>query len=602
MRRRMLIPLAIVMLLVGSMAGALSAGATYHEDDDHNHGQQNGDFAWADPVFERTWERTDYPVKNLAVPRTWIWGPGPNDAGDMEPYVEAPGGMRLTQYTDKSRMEDNTWRTTEEPWDVTNGLLVVEMMNGQIQVGDNAFFPHPNGPSDENVAGDPGADNGPTYATMADVRDEPAAADGALLTQRLALDGTISNDPALASMNVTAAERVMVPGIDHQVASVFLAFMQSSGPVWVNDMLVNERLFINDYYATGYPVTEAYWADVRVGGTLRTVLLQCFERRCLTYTPGNPAGWLVEAGNVGQHYHNWRHGDGMPPLPEERLFVAHLTGDQENPPVATDATGEAAFFLSDDGTTLHYDITFENLVDVTMGHIHLGAVGVNGGVLVWLFPEGGPPPSAPVALDHVDGTLTAADMPAGTTLYELVDLMAAGETYANFHTLAHGGGEIRGQIMPVEEIDFIATLTNDQEIVAPPAVQPDTGASGSATLHYSPWDGTIACALLAIDILDVTMSHIHLAPAGANGGVITWLFPPTGPPAADPPVTPDGELSCETVTEDRLNISEAVEAQIDGTSLEAFVYQMLIGNTYVNVHTSAYPAGEIRGQIYPDWN
>ena len=36
--------------------------------------------------------------------------------------------------------------------------------------------------------------------------------------------------------------------------------------------------------------------------------MQCFERRCLTYTPANPAGWQVEAGNVGQHYYQWRYG------------------------------------------------------------------------------------------------------------------------------------------------------------------------------------------------------------------------------------------------------------------------------------------------------
>lgn len=75
---------------------------------------------------------------------------------------------------------------------------------------------------------------------------------------------------------------------------------------------VEDMLFINPFYATGYPITEAYWASVMVGGTERDVLWQCFERRCLTYTPGNPEGFLVEAGNVGQHYYRWRHGDAQP--------------------------------------------------------------------------------------------------------------------------------------------------------------------------------------------------------------------------------------------------------------------------------------------------
>jgi DNA-binding beta-propeller fold protein YncE len=43
--------------------------------------------------------------------------------------------------------------------------------------------------------------------------------------------------------------------------------------------------------------------------------MQCFERRCLTYTPDNSAGWQVEAGNVGQHYYAWRYADDGDPQP-----------------------------------------------------------------------------------------------------------------------------------------------------------------------------------------------------------------------------------------------------------------------------------------------
>jgi hypothetical protein len=66
-------------------------------------------------------------------------------------------------------------------------------------------------------------------------------------------------------------------------------------------------MFENPYYATGFPIIEAFWAEVTVDGLARDVLVQCFERRCLTYTPDNPEGWKVEAGNVGQHYYRWRY-------------------------------------------------------------------------------------------------------------------------------------------------------------------------------------------------------------------------------------------------------------------------------------------------------
>ncbi len=255
--------------------------------------------------FNRTWERTDYPVANSAVSRTWMWGPEANTAALVEDYDEAPGGQRTVQYFDKSRMEDNGYRASD-PWDVTNGLLVLELMTGRLQLGDSTFEQHD--PADVNVGGDANDPTGPTYSTMAAVRNWEPLADDTLITQRIARGGAVTtDDPSLATYGVTAAHRVQVPGIDHQVASVFWSFMNSTGLVWEDGALQDALLFQNPFYATGYPLTEAYWATIQVGGNARDVLLQCFERRCLTYTPDNATGWQVEAGNVGQHYYTWRY-------------------------------------------------------------------------------------------------------------------------------------------------------------------------------------------------------------------------------------------------------------------------------------------------------
>ncbi|MEZ4572086.1 MAG: hypothetical protein R2849_17530 [Thermomicrobiales bacterium] len=52
-------------------------------------------------------------------------------------YADSPGGSRQVQYFDKSRMEINDpGGDTEELWYVTNGLLVVELMTGRMQTGD----------------------------------------------------------------------------------------------------------------------------------------------------------------------------------------------------------------------------------------------------------------------------------------------------------------------------------------------------------------------------------------------------------------------------------------------------------------------------------
>ena len=259
-----------------------------------------------DPAFQARWERTDDPVLTGQISRTWIWGPEANTNVMQEAYTESPGGMRDVQYYDKSRMEIND--PSGNPNDlfyVTNGLLVVELMTGRLQLGDNSFEQH--SPAVVNVAGDADDPTGPTYATMGSLRDLPPLGDGAVITQRVNRAGVVTNDPSLASQGVTTAQRLTVPGIDHQIAAPFWTFMNSSGLVMVNGQYVTEALFTNPYYATGFPITEAYWANVKVGGTYRDVLMQCFERRCLTYTPGNPPGFATEAGNVGQHYYTWRY-------------------------------------------------------------------------------------------------------------------------------------------------------------------------------------------------------------------------------------------------------------------------------------------------------
>jgi hypothetical protein len=287
--RRLRAPLAVVIsmtLFLSMMANALAT-------------------AEADP-FQLTWMRTDKPVNDGVLSRTWMWGPMETALNTMEPYEEALHGERMVMYFDKARMEINDpLGDRTRLWHVTNGLLVVELMTGQQQMGDASFEPRQ--PAGIPVAGDLDDPNGPTYAALAPLRSASPYAAGHTIVSRVDRHGVVTQDPSLASYGVTASERVTVPGIDHRVASVFWQFMNSSGIVWEAPRYVTESLFQNPYYATGYPITEAYWTTVKVGGTPRDVLLQCFERRCLTYTPGNPAGWQVEAGNVGLHYYMWRY-------------------------------------------------------------------------------------------------------------------------------------------------------------------------------------------------------------------------------------------------------------------------------------------------------
>jgi hypothetical protein len=132
-------------------------------------------------------------------------------------------------------------------------------------------------------------------------------------------------------------------------------------------------------------------------------------------------------------------------------FRAHLSGDQEVPPVETRATGQAIFQLSRDGTELSYRLIVANIENVTMAHIHLAPAGVNGPVVAWLYPEGPPPQLIEGRFSGVlaTGVITADDLVgplAGADLWDLIDEMVAGNTYVNVHTEQFGAGEVRGQI------------------------------------------------------------------------------------------------------------------------------------------------------------
>ncbi|MHB8644545.1 MAG: hypothetical protein ACYDAR_02005 [Thermomicrobiales bacterium] len=259
---------------------------------------------FANPAFRLLWERTDGPIAASAVQRTFLWGPAPISGAVQEKYAQSPGGMRLVQYFDKSRMEVTQPMSAQgSAFYVTNGLLVNELMTGRVQVGDDPAQVEAHEPANINAVGDSDDPNAPTYQTLAKLRALPARAVDAPVREQVDRTGNVSTGGA---EGVTAA--VLVPETRHAVASVFWTFMNSAGPVSDGaGGTVTGPLFANPFYATGFPVTEAYWTTARVAGVARQVLVQAFERRVLTFTPGNPAGFAVEAGNVGAHYYQWRY-------------------------------------------------------------------------------------------------------------------------------------------------------------------------------------------------------------------------------------------------------------------------------------------------------
>lgn len=255
-----------------------------------------------DRAFAELWRETDDLVANGTVERTWLWGPTPFQTGTEE-YVEAPTGRRLVQYFDKSRMEiTRPGADRNGRWFVTNGLLVQEMISGRLQTGDQHF--EMLAPAEVPIAGDGDDPLGPTYGSLRSTLARPAGPIGSTITEAIDRTGTIRRIRPPQEI----ALAYLVPETNHAIASIFWDFLNSQGVVQRDGRLGPGRLFEPVFFASGLPITEPYWTRVRVGGQVKDVLVQAFERRILTYTPSNPPAWRVEMGNVGRHYYRWRYG------------------------------------------------------------------------------------------------------------------------------------------------------------------------------------------------------------------------------------------------------------------------------------------------------
>ena len=131
-------------------------------------------------------------------------------------------------------------------------------------------------------------------------------------------------------------------------------------------------------------------------------------------------------------------------------FGARLIGAQEVPPVTTDASAVALFQLNPDGS-LSYELRATGPIqNATAAHIHLGARAQNGPVVLFLF---GPSPGQNFQAGDLIASGTAHDSDVrpqsrfNATIADLAERMRQGRAYANLHTTANPGGEIRGQII-----------------------------------------------------------------------------------------------------------------------------------------------------------
>ncbi|WP_456427582.1 CHRD domain-containing protein [Rhodocaloribacter sp.] len=244
----------------------------------------------------------------------------------------------------------------------------------------------------------------------------------------------------------------------------------------------------------------------------------------------------------------------------QTFVTGTFSAAQQTLDVTSDAGGTAALALTDEG--VRFLITVDGLSgDITAAHFHNASAGTDGGVVRTIT-------------DDFDGTTarglwTANDAEPLTD--ELMRALLAGNLYLNLHTAANPAGEIRAQLFPTSGAGLTAFLTPEQQ-----TLDVTSDAGGTAALQAT--DAGVLF-FLTVDGLsgDVTAAHFHNAPAGTDGGVMRTITDDF-----------DGNTAFGLWT---ANDAEPLTGEATAALLE--------GDLYLNLHTAANPAGEVRGQVFP---
>ena len=171
--------------------------------------------------------------------------------------------------------------------------------------------------------------------------------------------------------------------------------------------------------------------------------------------------------------------------------------------------------------------------------------------------------------------------------------------------------------------EFTAHLTGFQELGSLPNVNltanPQTAANptgailsdgkGTASLNLNRKAGTIDYTLTYSNVGTtppltgtVTQAHIHFGKARDSGGIMVFfctnLTPPVGPPT--PPKCPlnSTDPTGLTGTFTKADVVAIAGQNVNAMDFDALADALNSNTAYANIHTTALPAGEIRGQVH----
>lgn len=231
-------------------------------------------------------------------------------------------------------------------------------------------------------------------------------------------------------------------------------------------------------------------------------------------------------------------------------IAVEASAAQEIPTNPSSATASGSLSVNTSTGALSGSVVATGMT-VSAAHIHEGKAGANGAVVIPL-----------------DVSANTASVPAGTVLTSAqITSMLAGDFYLNFHSTAYPGGEIRGQIAP-SGVEVLTIELNGANEVPPVA----NAGSGTAYVTLNRTSSMLSVNIASTTGTSASSAHIHSGFAGETGGVLVAL---------------------EQDTADTSMFS------FNGSVTQSVIDAIDAGGAYINVHTAANPAGELRAQILP---
>lgn len=266
------------------------------------------------------------------------------------------------------------------------------------------------------------------------------------------------------------------------------------------------RTFLNVAPGT-YSVSEADPLVTPGGYTLADV--SCNDADSTGDTDARTATIRLTAGEIVQcTFRNFE------TAPTDQLFVFHLSGDQEFPPLVTNERG-GCMGRFDAGASELSLICTHDVDGPTIMHIHEAPPGANGDIVFGLGD-----PTSPVIATW-----------SGMTPAQVADLLA-GNHYVNIHTSGRPSGAIRGQILE-RTVDTVA-FTADATQVVPPGASTAT-ATCTADLSTNADQLAISCTH---NFPAPDEAHVHQAPRGENGPIVHTFASSASPINENVPLTP----------------------------------------------------------------